>query len=100
MVTDPENSKSKFDWATRSYFTFGKDTVQEERKDSNSKALSESGSVVWVSRTLSRNEVQKLLTSDQIGTWVASDGFMSYGAVAKIDNVKVSIRNFVSNCLK
>lgn len=100
MVTDPENSKNKFDWASRSYFTFGKNTIQEERKEDNQKGIEVSGSVVWVIRTLTRNEVQKLLASDSIGIWVASDGLMAYGALATISNVKSSIQNFFGNCLK
>ena len=100
MVTDPENSKDKFDWATRSYFTFGGNTIQEERKEDNQVGISVIGSVVWVKRTLRRNEVQKLLASDSIGTWVAGDGFMSYGAWATISNVKSNIQNVFGNCLK
>lgn len=100
MVADPEKSKNTFDWATRSFFTFGKDTIQEERKENNPTGITVRGSVVWVNRTLKRNEVQKLLASDLIGTWVAGDGFMSYGALASINNVKGNIQDFVSNCLK
>lgn len=100
MVTDPENSKNKFDWATKSYFTLGRNSMQEERKINNPKGITASGSVIWVNRTLRRNEVQELLASNSIGTWVASDGFMSYGALATISNVKSSIQNFISNCQK
>lgn len=100
MVTDPENSNDKFDWATRSYFTFGGNTIQEERKEDNQEGITVSGSVVWVHRILRRNEAQELLASDSIGTWVASDGFMSYGALATISNVKSNIQNFFGNCLK
>lgn len=98
MVTDPENSKVKFDWATKSYFTFDKNPIQMERKEDNPEGVRVSGSVVWVGRKLSQKEVRKLLASDSLGTWVASDGFMSYGALATISDVKSSIVSYFRNC--
>lgn len=100
MVTNPVKTQDVFEWATRSYLTIGNSRIQEERKQVNPKGLTASGSVVWASRTLTRNETQKLQASSSIGTWSAADGFMSHGSVVDISAVKGSLQNFVANCLR
>lgn len=97
-VTTPEDSRNKWDWATRSFFMFDQDLIQEERKDANPKNLNAAGSVVWLNRTLSRGNVQRLLRADSISAVIGGDGFMTYSATAALGHVRPQLKNYVKNC--
>ena len=98
IVTNPQDAKQKYDWATQSFFTFDEQTIQTKRKGGASDGLSPSDSTIWVTRVLAPAEVQKLLTSKTITTWVAADGAVGATAAADISGVRDKIKDFVSNC--
>lgn len=97
-VTTPEDARNKLDWATRSYLVVGGDTVQEQRKENNPKGITSAGSVVWLQRTLTRQEVQRLANANYIGVVLGSDGFMTYNATANLSSVRDKLQNYVRNC--
>jgi hypothetical protein len=97
-VTTPEDARNKFDRATRSFLAVGGDTVQEQRKENTRKGITSMGSVVWVQRTLTRPEVQRLMNADSIGVVLGSDGFMTYSATANLSSVLDKFQNYVRTC--
>lgn len=98
LVTTAEDSKNKFDWATRSFFTFDQKTIQPQQKLSMPKGLQHSESVVWVHRDLSPSDVQKLLSSKSIAAWIGADGAMGYTAEVDISKIKFKIHDYITNC--
>jgi len=97
-VTTPEDARDKVDWATRSFLAIDRDTVQEKRKSDNPNGLTSEGSVVWVDRTLTRPEIQRLVNADSIGVGMGSDGYMTYSASADLSSVRDKVQNYVKNC--
>ena len=98
IVTTPQDAKQKYDWATQSYFTFDEQTIQNKRKGSAGDGLAPNDSTIWVTRVLTPAEVQKLLTSKTITTWVAADGAVGNTGAVDINGVRTKIQDFVSNC--
>lgn len=98
IVTTPQDAKQKYDWATQSFFTFDEQTIQNKRKGSAGDGLAPHDSTVWVSRVLTPQEVQKLLTSKTITTWVAADGAVGNTGAVDINEVRGKIQDFISNC--
>ena len=98
IVTNPQDAKEKYDWATQSFLTFDEQTIQTKRKGSAIDGLTTSDSTIWVTRVLEPAEVQKLLASKTITTWVAADGAVGHTGAADIRSVQDKIRDFVSNC--
>ncbi|PXX38268.1 MULTISPECIES: hypothetical protein [Burkholderia] len=98
IVTSPQDAKGKYEWATQSYFTFDDQTIQTRRKGGSADGLSVVQSTVWVQRVLSPAEIQKLLVSNTITTWVAADGAVGSTGAADIRAVRGQIRDFVNNC--
>jgi hypothetical protein len=98
IVTNPQNAKQTYDWATQSFFTFDDQTIQLKRKGTPDDGLSPDNSVIWVTRTLAPAEVQKLLESKTITTWVAADGAVGNTGAADISLVRDKLRDFVDNC--
>jgi hypothetical protein len=98
LVTNPQDARQKYDWATKSFFTFDALTVQQVPKRANDASLAPSDSTLWVTRVLSRDEVKALLASKTLTMWVGADGAMGYTAPADIRDVKTKIRDFVANC--
>jgi hypothetical protein len=90
--------KGKYDWATQSFFTFDGQTIQQKRKGAPQDGLSPIDSTVWVTRILAPAEVQELLVSKTITTWVAADGAVGATGAADISGVRDKIRDFASNC--
>lgn len=98
IVTTPSDAKGKYEWATQSFFTFDGQAIQQKRKGGAQDGLSPNDSTVWVTRILAPAEVQKLLVSKTITTWVAADGAVGATGAADISGVRDKIRDFVSNC--
>ncbi|WP_126223584.1 hypothetical protein [Burkholderia ambifaria] len=98
IVTSPQDAKGKYEWATQSFFTFDDQTIQTRRKGGSADGLSVVQSTVWVQRVLSPAEIQKLLVSNTITTWVAADGAVGSTGAADIRAVRGQIRDFVNNC--
>ena len=98
LVTTEADSNTKFKWATNSYFTFDKTTIQPQRKGATTEGLQRSESVVWVRRQLSSTEMQTLLSSKTITAWIAADGAVGYMASVDISGVKGKIQDYVENC--
>jgi ATP-dependent protease ClpP protease subunit len=98
IVTNPQDAKQTYDWATQSLFTFDEQTIQTRRKGSANDGLTPSDSTIWVTRVLAPAEVQKLLASKTITTWVAADGAVGHTGAADISGVRDKIRDFVGNC--
>ncbi|SDI90375.1 hypothetical protein SAMN05216466_1458 [Paraburkholderia phenazinium] len=98
IVTTPQDAKQKYDWATQSFFTFDEQTIQTKRKGSANDGLAPNDSNIWVTRFLAPAEVQKLLTSKTITTWVAADGAVGSTGAVDISGVRDKIRDFVANC--
>ncbi len=98
IVTNPQDAKQKYDWATQSFFTFDEQTIQTKRKGSTNDGLAPNDSTIWVARILAPAEVQKLLTSKTITTWVAADGAVGNTGAGESSGVHDKIQDFVSNC--
>ncbi len=98
IVTNPQDAKQKYDWATQSFFTFDDQTIQDRRKVASDAGLVARDSTVWVTRILIPAEVQKLLVSKTITTWVAADGAIGNTGAADIGEVRDKLHDFVSNC--
>lgn len=99
MVTTEEDAKNKAVWATQTYFTFDGNTIQLERRTKNPKGFATSGPVSWVSRTLTKNDLSKLMASKLMTVWIGADGAMAYTATADINKVKDKIGVFINNCI-
>ncbi|PUA17811.1 hypothetical protein [Glaciimonas sp. PCH181] len=100
LVTTEEDAKNKDDWATRTYLNFDNNTIQLETRTKNPKGFNVSGSVAWVTRTLTGNDLNKLMSSKLITVGIGSDGAMAYVGNADITKVKDKIGNFINNCIQ
>ncbi|MFM0259806.1 COG3904 family protein [Paraburkholderia sediminicola] len=98
LVTNPQDAKQKYDWATKSFFTFDARTIQEMPKRPNEPGLFASDSTLWVTRNLSHDDIAILLASKTMTMWVGADGAVGYTAPADIQVVKAKIRDYVDNC--
>lgn len=98
IVTTEEDAKNKNEWATQTYFSFDYNTVQLQRRTENPKGFTTNGSVSWVTRTLSNNEINQLMATKLFTVGVGGDGAMAYIANVDISKVKSKIGNFVNNC--
>jgi hypothetical protein len=98
IVTDRQDAKQHYDWATQSFVTLDAQTIQTKRKGSANDGLTRSDATIWVTRVLTPAEVRKLLAAKTITTWVAADGAVGETGAADISGVRDEIRDFVSNC--
>ncbi|CAD6543263.1 COG3904 family protein [Paraburkholderia metrosideri] len=98
IVTNSQDAKQVYDWATQSFFTFDQQTIQTRRKGNADDGLMPNDSTIWVTRVLAPAEVQKLLASTTITVWVAADGAVGHTGAVDISGVRDKVRDFVSNC--
>ena len=96
IVTSPQIAEFRYANSTSSYLQFGEDTIQEQK---NMKTVDIADSTVWVTRTLKKSDVNKLLNASTISAWLGNDGYMVWGAYATVGNVRKKISDFVDNCL-
>lgn len=96
IVTNPQVAKLRFASSTMSYLQFGDNIIQEQK---NMKNVSVADSTVWVTRKLTKSDLNKLLTATTISAWLGNDAYMVWGADATIGNVQNKIKHFVDNCL-
>lgn len=100
-VSNPEEAKNKLDWATRSALILDGKTFREERKGASPKGIVAAGSVLWVTRALSRSESYLFVNGKSIGVMIGSDGFLTYEVSVSLNSAaKDKLLNFAKNCFQ
>lgn len=95
IVTNPDEAQSKWHGAARNYLELD---WNEFLPNSNNVGLWAEGSVLWIDRDVSSDQIETIIAANEIGVWVDSVGPLRWGATLDLRDVRTDIRYFLQNC--